>query len=85
MPRRYDNLEMPGKRDDVERRKEVLAGTPVFKGTRVPVRTLFDYLQAGDGIEVFLKDFPTVGRKKVIRLLELSRPSGQCQPPATEQ
>jgi uncharacterized protein (DUF433 family) len=64
---------MPGKHDVVERREEVLAGTPVFKGTRVPIKTLFDYLEAGDGIEDFLKDFPTVERKKVIRLLELSK------------
>jgi uncharacterized protein (DUF433 family) len=52
----------------VERKQEVLAGTAVFKGTRVPI----DYLKAGDGIEDFLKDYPTVKRERVVQLLELS-------------
>ena len=42
--------------------RDILGGTPVFEGTRVPVKTLFDHLEAGDALEVFLNDFPTVSR-----------------------
>ena len=52
---------------------ELLGGTPVFTGTRVPVDTLYDYLEAGDGIGEFLTDFPGVTREQVIALLELNR------------
>ncbi len=48
----------------VTRSPEVLGGTPVFRGTRVPVKTLIDYLEAGDSLEVFLQDFPTVSREQ---------------------
>ena len=56
---------------------EILGGTPVFIGTRVPVRTLFDHLEAGDSIDDFLEGFPSVRRDQVIALLEISqeRPS----------
>lgn len=49
---------------------DILGGTPVFAGTRVPVKTLIDYLAAGDTIADFLDDFPTVQREQVIRFLE---------------
>jgi uncharacterized protein (DUF433 family) len=49
---------------------EVMGGTPVFKGTRVPVQTLVDYLEAGDSINDFLEGFPTVQRVQVIEFLE---------------
>ncbi len=49
---------------------EVMGGTPVFKGTRVPVQTLIDYLEAGESIDEFLNGFPTVKREQVIELLE---------------
>jgi len=52
---------------------EILGGTPVFTGTRVPVRSLFDHLEAGDSIDVFLEGFPSVGRDQVIALLEMSQ------------
>ena len=42
---------------------EIMHGTPVFRGTRVPVKTLFDYLEAGDSIEDFLEGFPTVSHE----------------------
>ena len=42
---------------------EILAGTPVFRGTRVPVQTLIEYIEAGDSIDDFLADFPTVPRE----------------------
>ena len=52
---------------------EVLGGTPVFAGTRVPVSSLFDHLEAGDSIEDFLEGFPGVQREQVIALLEESK------------
>ena len=52
---------------------EVLGGTPVFTGTRVPIRSLFDHLEAGDSIDDFLEGFPSVRRDQVIALLEISQ------------
>jgi len=49
---------------------EVMSGTPVFCGTRVPVQTLIEYLEAGDSIDEFLEGFPTVSRAQVIAFLE---------------
>ena len=54
----------------VSRNPEVMGGTPVFTGTRVPVQTLLDYLEAGDSIDDFLEGFPTVQREQVIAFLE---------------
>jgi uncharacterized protein (DUF433 family) len=48
----------------------VMGGTPVFKGTRVPIQTLLDYLEAGDSIDDFLEGFPSVKRDQVIAVLE---------------
>jgi len=52
---------------------EILGGTPVFLGTRVPVRSLFDHLEGGDSIDDFLEGFPSVRRDQVIALLEMSQ------------
>ncbi|MBS3028725.1 MAG: DUF433 domain-containing protein [Dolichospermum sp. DET50] len=49
---------------------EIMSGTPVFTGTRVPIQTLLDYLKAGDSIDDFLDGFPTVTREQVITFLE---------------
>jgi uncharacterized protein (DUF433 family) len=49
---------------------DILGGTPVFAGTRVPVRTLFDYVAAGDTLEEFLDHFPTVSREQAVAALE---------------
>ncbi len=49
---------------------DILGGTPVFAGTRVPVQTLLDYLEAGRPLNEFLDDFPTVSREQAVRLLE---------------
>jgi uncharacterized protein (DUF433 family) len=49
---------------------EIIGGTPVFAGTRVPVQTLLDYLEAGDSIDDFLDGFPSVSREQVITFLE---------------
>lgn len=54
---------------------EVLGGTPVFAGTRVPVKTLFDYLEDNYTLEEFLECFPTVSRKMAVRMLEQSQAS----------
>jgi uncharacterized protein (DUF433 family) len=51
---------------------EILGGTPVFVGTRLPLQNLFDYLAAGDGLDVFLEAFPTVSREQAIAALELA-------------
>jgi len=52
---------------------EILGGTPVFSGTRVPIKSLFDHLEAGDSIDDFLEGFPSVRRDQVIGLLEISQ------------
>ena len=49
---------------------DIMGGTPVLAGTRVPVQTLFEYLEAGDTIDNFLEGFPTVSRQQVIAILE---------------
>jgi uncharacterized protein (DUF433 family) len=49
---------------------EIMSGTPVFIGTRVPVRTLIDYLEEGDSLDEFLEDFPGVGRDQAVQFLE---------------
>ena len=49
---------------------EIMGGTPVFVGTRVPLESLFDHLKAGDSIEVFLDGFPSVKREQVLMVLE---------------
>ena len=52
---------------------EILGGTPVFYGTRVPIKNLFDYLENGESIESFLEDFEGVQKKQVIKVLEISQ------------
>jgi uncharacterized protein (DUF433 family) len=52
---------------------DILGGTPVFVGTRVPVKILFDYLEAGDSLDVFLDEFPSVTREQAVAALELAR------------
>jgi uncharacterized protein (DUF433 family) len=56
--------------DLINRSEDILGGTPVFAGTRVPVQTLFDYLEEGDDLDEFLDDFPAVSREHAIQLLE---------------
>lgn len=57
----------------IQRSSEIVAGTPVFADTRVPVETLFDYLEAGDSLDRFLDEFPTVNRSQAQEVLELSK------------
>jgi uncharacterized protein (DUF433 family) len=54
----------------IQRSDEILGGTPVFAGTRVPVKTLFDYLEGGDTLDEFLEDFPAVSREHAVKVLE---------------
>ena len=52
---------------------DVMSGTPVFAGTRVPVQTLIDYLEGGESIDDFLEGFPTVKREQVVTFLEQAK------------
>jgi uncharacterized protein (DUF433 family) len=52
---------------------EIMGGTPVFVGTRVPVQTLLEYLEAGDPLDDFLDDFPSVTRNQAVAVLELAK------------
>ncbi|MEJ7862344.1 MAG: DUF433 domain-containing protein [Pyrinomonadaceae bacterium] len=54
----------------IQRSDEILGGTPVFAGTRVPVQTLFDYLEEGDNLDEFLDDFPAVSKEHAVKILE---------------
>jgi uncharacterized protein (DUF433 family) len=51
---------------------EILGGTPVFTGTRVPIQTLLDYLEGGDTLDGFLDSFPSVRREQAVALLEMA-------------
>ena len=62
---------MPTKPSVVHSDPEILSGTPVFIGTRVPVQSLFDYLECGDTVDEFLRQFPSVTRAQAIAALEL--------------
>ena len=57
----------------IDRNPNILGGTPVFAGTRVPVRILIEYLEAGDPLEEFLDNFPTVSRSHAISVLGLAK------------
>jgi uncharacterized protein (DUF433 family) len=58
--------------DIVHSDPEIMGGEPVFAGTRVPVYNLFDYLKAGDSLDEFLEQFPSVSRKQAVAALELA-------------
>ncbi len=57
----------------IDRNPDILGGTPVFSGTRVPVRILMEHLEAGDRLDEFLEDYPTVSRSQAIALLERAK------------
>lgn len=52
---------------------ETMGGTPVFVGTRVPIQTLFDYLEGGDSVDEFLDDYPSVKKDDAVNVLEMAR------------
>jgi len=53
--------------------RETMGGTPVFMGTRIPIQTLFDYLEGGDSLEDFIDDFPSVTKSQALEVLELAK------------
>jgi uncharacterized protein (DUF433 family) len=59
--------------------RDILGGTPVFRGTRVPVQALLDYLEGGQTLDKFLDDFPTVTREIAVAALELANSLLVCQ------
>jgi len=59
----------------IERNPGKMSGSPVFPGTRVPIKHLFDYLEGGESLEEFLDQFPTVGREQAVAVLSASRES----------
>ena len=61
---------MPEKFPVIHSDPEILSGTPVFAGTRVPVQSLFDYLEGGDTLVEFLRQFPTLRREQAVAALE---------------
>lgn len=63
----------------IQRDPEVLRGTPVFAGTRVPVQTLIDYLKAGDSLEDFLDGFPSVSRAQAEAFLQIALESALAE------
>lgn len=64
---------MPALESVVHSDPEILGGTPVFVGTRVPVKNLLDYLAAGDSLETFLDHFPSVSRQQAVVALEVAK------------
>jgi uncharacterized protein (DUF433 family) len=54
---------------------EVMSGAPVFAGTRVPIQTIFDYIEGGDDLETFLDDFPSVTKEAAVNVLEMAKTS----------
>jgi uncharacterized protein (DUF433 family) len=64
---------MAQKRPVVHSDPEILGGTPVFIGTRVPVKNMYDYLETGDSLDEFLDDFPSVTREHAVAVLEGGR------------
>ena len=59
--------------EPIDRNPDILGGTPVFAHTRVPVRILIEYLEAGDRLDDFLQDFPSVSRDQAVALLERAK------------
>jgi len=63
------------KSDVIEINPEKVSGTPVFAGTRVPIKNLFDYLEGGESLEDFLEGFPPVSREQAVAVLEMAEKS----------
>jgi uncharacterized protein (DUF433 family) len=66
---------MPPRPPVVHSDPKIMSGTPVFVGTRVPVQSLFDYLEGGDTLDEFLRQFPSVSREQAFAALEMARDS----------
>jgi uncharacterized protein (DUF433 family) len=66
---------MPANHPVVHSDPEILGGVPVFVGTRVPAQSLFDYLEGGETLDAFLRQFPSVSRDQALTALDLARDS----------
>ena len=66
------SLNMFRVKDYINIDKEILSGNPVFKGTRVPIQTLFDHLEKGISLDEFLEDFPTVMKQQAVAVIEIA-------------
>ena len=64
---------MPSRDDPVVKDPSILGGAAVFRGTRVPIQALFDYLEGGESLEEFLAGFPTVSRSQALKVLEQAK------------
>jgi len=64
---------MTGPGEIIVKNPNILSGAPVFQGTRVPFQTLLDYIEAGETLDEFLSDFPTVSREAAVSALELAK------------
>ena len=64
------------------RNPEVQGGIPVFRNTRVPIRTMFDFLEAGDSLQDFLREFPSVTREQAVRVMEEAKEALLAEPDA---
>lgn len=64
---------MPSRDEPIVKDPQILGGTAVFRGTRVPIQALFDYLEGGESLEEFLAGFPTVSRDQALRVLEQAK------------
>ena len=67
----------------ITRNPNILGGIPVFTGTRVPIKALFEYLEAGDSLDIFLDHFPSVERAQAVELLEMLKETVIAQVPAS--
>lgn len=70
------------KQNVIHRDPEIQGGVPVFVGTRVPLKNLFDSLEAGEGLDQFLEDYPSVSREQVLTALEFAREAASEHAPA---
>ena len=68
----FVHLNMYRVKDYINIDKEILSGNPVFKGTRVPIQTLFDHLEKGIPLDEFLQDFPTVMKDQAVAVIEIA-------------
>ncbi len=70
---KYDKQTTQAVNDLITCNPRIMSGTPVFKNTRVPIKNLIDYLEAGDSLDEFLEDFPSVSRTQATQALELAK------------
>ena len=62
----HNNIAMTTKSNVIHSDSEIMGGTPVFRGTRVPIKNLLDYLEAGDSLNIFLEEFPSVSKQDAV-------------------